>query len=34
VQGGMIGRVITRREMPGAPALHNGNGRPLNGSGH
>ncbi|HEX6895235.1 MAG TPA: ATP-dependent Clp protease proteolytic subunit [Bryobacteraceae bacterium] len=32
VQYGMIDRVITRRELPGHTATHNG--RPLNGSGH
>ena len=36
---GMIDRVITRRDLSGSPALHNGtphngNGRPPNGSGH
>ncbi|HEX5227206.1 MAG TPA: ATP-dependent Clp protease proteolytic subunit [Bryobacteraceae bacterium] len=34
MQYGMIDRVITRRDLPGAPALQNGNGRPHNGSGH
>lgn len=32
VEYGMIDRVITRRELPGTPALQNG--KPLNGSGH
>lgn len=34
MQYGMIDRVIMRRELPGSPVHHNGNGRPLNGSGH
>jgi ATP-dependent Clp protease, protease subunit len=34
MQYGMIDRVITRRQLPGNVALHNGNGHPLNGSGH
>lgn len=34
MQYGMIDRIITRRELPGSPVAHNGNGRPLNGSGH
>lgn len=31
---GMIDHVISRRELPGNAALHNGNGKPLNGSSH
>ena len=34
LQYGMIDRVITRRDLPGPPVHSNGNGRPLNGSGH
>lgn len=34
MQYGMIDRVITRRELSSSPAVHNGSGRPLNGSGH
>jgi ATP-dependent Clp protease, protease subunit len=34
MQYGMIDRVIERRQLPGSAALHNGNGRPPNGSGH
>ena len=30
---GLIDRVITKRDLPGHPSTHNGNGR-LNGSGH
>jgi ATP-dependent Clp protease protease subunit len=33
VEYGLIDRVITRRDLPGYPSVHNGNGR-LNGSGH
>lgn len=38
MQYGMIDRIITRRQLAGSPALGNGmtngNGHPLNGSGH